>query len=156
MMGMLCKEKGCDASKVVKMSLVHDLAEAVVGDITPESSSGISRQDKFKLETDAMETILQNLASGGSSLTSSTEIRMLWDEYEAGESLEARFTKDCDRIEMILTAFEYEQACDVDLSTFFETTINKARLPQTKIWDAEIRRRRQVILAANPRPSLKK
>lgn len=32
------------------MSLVHDLAEADVGDITPEHASGISREKKLELE----------------------------------------------------------------------------------------------------------
>jgi putative hydrolase of HD superfamily len=145
-MGLLNKEPGCDAGKIVKMSLVHDLAEATVGDITPESDSGISRAEKIKLEKEAMTQILMNLSSGGSPLPAS-EIRSLWEEYEAGETDDAKFVKDCDRIEMILQAFEYEQACDVDLSTFFETTRGKARLAQTKVWDGEVRRRRDEWLA---------
>lgn len=32
------------------MSLVHDLAEADVGDITPPHASGISRADKLEME----------------------------------------------------------------------------------------------------------
>lgn len=32
------------------MSLVHDIAEADVGDITPEHSSGISKEQKLALE----------------------------------------------------------------------------------------------------------
>lgn len=32
------------------MSLVHDLAEADVGDITPEHASGVTREEKLALE----------------------------------------------------------------------------------------------------------
>lgn len=32
------------------MSIVHDLAEADVGDITPPHASGISREEKLDLE----------------------------------------------------------------------------------------------------------
>ena len=32
----------------------------------------------------------------------------LWEEYEAGESAEARLVKDMDKLEMIAQAMEYE------------------------------------------------
>ena len=70
------------------------------------------------------------------------DIRALWEEYEHQSSVESVFVKDCDRIEMTLQAFEYEQRTGVKLDSFFESTIGKARLEQTKEWDAEIRRRR--------------
>lgn len=38
-MGIICmlapKEEGLDSGRCVKMALVHDMAEALVGDITP-------------------------------------------------------------------------------------------------------------------------
>jgi putative hydrolase of HD superfamily len=37
-----------DYSKCVRMALVHDLAESIVGDITPYC--GISKKEKFKQE----------------------------------------------------------------------------------------------------------
>lgn len=40
--------KELDVSKCIKMALIHDIAEAIVGDITPKC--GVSNQDKFKLE----------------------------------------------------------------------------------------------------------
>lgn len=41
-----------DVSKLVKMSLVHDMAECIVGDITP--FDGISEQEKHNREMNAM------------------------------------------------------------------------------------------------------
>jgi hypothetical protein len=41
--------------------------------------------------------------------SSSKRIRDLWEEYEAGQSAEARFVKDLDRFELGLQAVEYEQ-----------------------------------------------
>ena len=37
------------------------------------------------------------------------EFHSLWQEYEDGETAEARFVKDLDKFEMILQAYEYEQ-----------------------------------------------
>ena len=39
----------------------------------------------------------------------SQEIFSLWQEYENGETMEAKFVKDLDKFEMILQAFEYEK-----------------------------------------------
>lgn len=39
---------GIDVNRIVRMSLVHDLAEAVVGDITPHC--GVTEEDKHQME----------------------------------------------------------------------------------------------------------
>lgn len=41
-------------SSVMKMSLVHDMAESIVGDLTPHC--GVSDGDKHQREVDAMES----------------------------------------------------------------------------------------------------
>lgn len=51
-MGIMCllfkDSPGIDYSKCIKMALVHDLAESIVGDITPQC--GVSRDEKCKRE----------------------------------------------------------------------------------------------------------
>lgn len=44
--------KNVDISKVVQMSLVHDIAECIVGDITP--FDGVTEDEKHKMEMAAM------------------------------------------------------------------------------------------------------
>lgn len=39
-----------DIGKCVLLSMVHDIAEADVGDITPEHASGVSKATKLALE----------------------------------------------------------------------------------------------------------
>lgn len=53
----------------------------------------------------------------GNSLQSQ-EIFSLWQEYENGETMEAKFVKDLDKFEMILQAFEYEK-CKKKETFFF-------------------------------------
>ena len=43
----------------------------------------------------------------------SQEIFSLWQEYENGETMEAKFVKDLDKFEMILQAFEYEKCNNI-------------------------------------------
>lgn len=49
--------------RIMQMSLIHDLAECIVGDITPHC--GIPPDVKHKLEDEAMENICKLLGDKG-------------------------------------------------------------------------------------------
>ena len=85
-----------DIVRCMKIGLVHDLAEALVGDITPHC--GVSKEEKARREAEAMETIRASLP--GSAV--GAEIVALWHEYEAGATPEARVMKDLDKFEMCM------------------------------------------------------
>src|SRR5688572_2676951 len=90
-----------DFAKLVKICLVHDLGEAVGGDIpAPEQArrraAGAS-QGKAADERRDLVTLLQPLAPHLRA-----EITELWDEYEAARSPEARLAKALDKLETIL------------------------------------------------------
>ncbi|MCE9671421.1 HD domain-containing protein [Myxococcus stipitatus] len=105
-----------DASRAVRIALLHDLGEAYVGDLTPHD--GVAREDKHALERRAMERLVGKLPRGAEYLS-------LWDEYEQGTSLEARLVKQVDRLEMGLQACVYENQGQGDLSEFF-ASVDKA------------------------------
>ncbi|XP_046343597.1 5'-deoxynucleotidase HDDC2-like isoform X3 [Haliotis rufescens] len=108
---------GLDKHRCMKIALVHDMAECIVGDITPQD--GISKEDKHKKEKTAMKHICSLVEESVGQ-----EIYSLWQEYEDQSSKEAEFIKDIDRFEMILQAFEYEQM-DMKpryLQDFFDST----------------------------------
>ena len=96
-----------DRAKVIEMCIVHDLAEVVTGDITPHD--GVSTAEKSRLERAAFEQL---------SLADNTE--QLFDEYEQQVTLEARFVRFVDRLDMALQASVYE-AKGADLSEFKES-----------------------------------
>ena len=126
-----------DANKCIKMALVHDLAEATVGDITPHC--GVSDQDKHELELKAMAKMTELSPMGGS------EIKSLWDEYEAGTTDEAKLVKDLDKLEMTLQALEYEGdgKNGKSLDGFFDSTRGKWRTKLGEEWGKEIESRRR-------------
>lgn len=68
--------------RCIKMSLVHDLAESIVGDITP--NSGVSKEEKFQREQAAIEELAGYLAVTNSE--AAEELKTLWLEYEACET----------------------------------------------------------------------
>ena len=94
------------------MAICHDVAEVRVGDITPHD--GISQEEKIAMETEAMLEISSKLPRGNEMLD-------LYKEYEAGISPEARFLKLCDKLDMALQSYEYQNRTDVDLSNFRKT-----------------------------------
>jgi len=111
----------------MKLSLVHDMAEALVGDITP--SSGISKEEKHKLELDAMQQIRSTLGSEVGDV-----LFELWSEYENASTKEAKLVKDFDKFEMIMQAYEYETAQNIPLDSFFETTKGRFNHPEVLQW----------------------
>ncbi|GAA5832873.1 hypothetical protein JCM11251_000512 [Rhodosporidiobolus azoricus] len=144
-MAMLClafpETQSLDISKCVMLSLVHDLAEGDVGDITPEHASGVSKATKLALEEKAMDRMYSLL---GSSSIPALRLKSLWDEYEARETPESKFVKDLDLYELCQQAVEYEnsQGCKT-LQEFFETTIPRILHPVVKDWAVTLMKERQ-------------
>jgi len=89
-----------DLHRCVAMALVHDLAESIVGDITPYD--GVSAEEKRRREEEAMRS-LDSLAGGAGVLE-------LWAEYDAAATAEARFVKELDKLETAMQAAEYAGA----------------------------------------------
>lgn len=85
-----------DFEKLIKICIVHDLGEAIGGDIpAPEQA----RRGGAKAE-DERRDLVSLLAPLPESL--GREILELWDEYEANSSREARLAKGLDKLETIL------------------------------------------------------
>lgn len=95
--------KGVDRDRCIRMALVHDLAEAIVGDITPED--GVSKEEKSSRESKAMQEITDELPR-----EIGTEMMDLWREYEAGETVDAKLVKELDKFEFALTSYDYERS----------------------------------------------
>lgn len=100
---------GMDAERALRMALIHDLGETHAGDITP--ADGVSEADKHARERLALQAVVGRLPRGGDWLA-------LWEEYELGRSLEARFVREVDRLEMGLQAAIYRAEGLVDPTDF--------------------------------------
>ncbi|KAJ2416031.1 hypothetical protein H4218_002644 [Coemansia sp. IMI 209128] len=137
-MAMLIDDRTIDQAKCVKMAIVHDLAEALAGDITP--FDGITKEKKRELELAGMQQILDTLGHSPQA----QEISALWQEYEDSATPEAHLVHDLDKCEMIQQALEYEQSDSTQLDSFFESTRGIFRHPQVQAWVDEIYRRRQL------------
>ena len=94
--------------RAIKIAMVHDIAEAIVGDLTPDC--GVSKQEKQQRELKAMDFISKNLMNNTSM---GKELFQLWKEYEDNVTPEAKFVKDLDKVFSILFISFYVYICDV-------------------------------------------
>lgn len=98
---VISDSRGLDTGKAMRLALLHDLPEAVVGDAMPEERSG---RRKIALETKAMEELLNDLPLGVRAL-----YRQAWLDFVDGKSEESRLVRQLDRLEMAIQAWEYVQ-----------------------------------------------
>ncbi|KAK0404058.1 hypothetical protein QR680_017262 [Steinernema hermaphroditum] len=131
----LSASEGYDAVHCVKMALVHDLGEAIVGDITPYC--GVNENSKFEMEEQAMKKLAAMVPEAVG-----IEWLDLWREYEAAETTNALAVKQLDKFDMIAQAFSYEQKYGMDLQEFFDSTANAFKSEPFLTWDQELRERR--------------
>lgn len=129
--------KKLDVPRCTKMALVHDMAEALVGDITPVD--GVLKSEKSRRESETMDYICGELLGRVGGGISGAEIRECWQEYEDGETLESRFVHDVDKIELVLQMVEYEKAAEgcLDLGEF-SWVASRIELEEVKVWCRQV------------------
>lgn len=88
-----------DLLKVLKMLIIHELGEVVIGDITPFDN--VSSEEKKSREQDAVVKV-------ASHLFKRDEIIQLWIEFENKWSNDALFAYHCDKLEADLQAKVYQ------------------------------------------------
>ena len=89
---------------MLKLCLVHDLPEIIVGDLTPADD----RSTKAADERAAMQELAPEWVD-------------LFDEYEQQSTPEAVFVRSLDKLDMALQAKVYMERTDLDLHQFIES-----------------------------------
>ena len=88
-------EKVKDTAKIVKMVLVHDIAESRTGDPHYVSRQYVKIDEKL-----AISDMLEGTAI-------SDEFTALWKEYEDRKSIEAKIVKDADNLDVDMELRDY-------------------------------------------------
>jgi putative hydrolases of HD superfamily len=97
---------GIDIARLMKMCIIHDLGEAIGGDISatlqpPEGKAEAERHDLLRL-VEPLPVPVRD------------EIVDLWDDYERAASPEARLAKALDKLETILQHNQGDNPPDFD------------------------------------------
>ena len=109
-----------DLARLLRMCLVHDLGEALGGDVpAPEQraaapKAGQERADLLRLTAPLPPTLRD-------------EIVELWDEYEAAVTPEARLAKGLDKLETILQHTQGKNPADFDYASISRTAAGTRR-----------------------------
>ena len=123
--------------RLIKMAIVHDTTESLVGDIVFEQGQSKDLAifaDKKEKENAAIRTLFaehpQHIAS--------------YDEYEALEKAEAKFLKELDKLEMAHQALQYELTYGADLQQFFDNVDAYVKTPQVRAVLTQILEKRNI------------
>lgn len=129
--------KRLNLARCTKMALVHDMAESLVGDITPVDK--VAKSEKSRRESTTMDfltsKLLGNSEEGKGLKEAGEDIKQVWQEYEDGVTAEAVFVHDVDKFELVVQMVEYERAGkrSIDLGEFFHVA-NKVQTPEVREW----------------------
>ncbi|KAF2125059.1 hypothetical protein P153DRAFT_389913 [Dothidotthia symphoricarpi CBS 119687] len=131
-----------DILKCCRMALIHDMAESLVGDITPVDP--VSKEEKSRRESETMDYICTTLLGKFNGGLNGKDVRAIWQEYEDSETPDSLFVHDVDKIELLLQMIEYERAhkCELDLGEFTWVS-QKIQSDEVKGWAEQVFRERQ-------------
>lgn len=101
-----------DSGRVLRLALAHELGEIYAGDLIPADQ--VAAEEKQRRERTGVVKVTGKLAGGA-------QLQALWEEYEAGQTAEAVFVKQIDRLEMGLQAVVYESQGFENLDEFIRS-----------------------------------
>ncbi|AQZ09807.1 YBR242W and YGL101W [Zygosaccharomyces parabailii] len=131
-MSMLIKNPMVNRDKCVRIALVHDIAESLVGDITPFDP--VTKEEKHRREWETIQFLCDEFV-GKSNQIAAKEMMSDWLAYENISSLEARYVKDIDKYEMLVQCFEYEKRLnDQNKLKQFWSAVSNIKTEEVKDW----------------------
>ena len=115
-----------DSEKILKMVLIHDLAESITGDLTPEQ---INKERKRRYEDKSFLEIIQKFPE-----PLRKKYLEIWKEYQENTTKEANLVHQIDKLEMVLQAkiYEKEGHSKEKLKPFFESAKEEITNPKLK------------------------
>jgi putative hydrolase of HD superfamily len=123
------ERRGYNVERLLKLALLHDLEEAITGDLTP--------QDKELRGEDAVRT--QKISARERLLSyfpqeNQRTYRDLWSELENEKSKEAQLVHELDKLEMALQANEYARGGieATKLKEFYESSMAAIKDPKLR------------------------
>jgi putative hydrolases of HD superfamily len=120
------QRRGYNVEKMLKLALLHDIEEAITGDLTPEEKRSMGRLAVESQRLSAREQLLGNLPTENRRM-----YEELWSELDEGHSKESRLVHELDKLEMALQANAYSKS-GIDpskLREFYESAKKEIKDP---------------------------
>jgi len=148
-LGMLISDmKRLDTEKVMRMLLLHDIAESVIGDWDLNAKKKLGIEKKNKKENEAFEEIMRLLPT-----EQKERYVKIWKEFSEVKTEEAKIAYQSEKLEMILQALEYmEEGYDKEkLKSFFANEKDKFTDNYMKaLFELLDKKRNKIGLCRNP------
>ncbi|MBI4213976.1 MAG: HD domain-containing protein [Chloroflexi bacterium] len=154
---VLGEAAGLDTEHLIKLVLLHDLPEALAGDLTPyarlidgglDAGEAVARWrellsaddlatghgEKLEAERAAIQELVRDVDPQLARLAID-----LWAEYAARRTPEARFAPELDKLEALLQALKYQQlGYESDVASFLRSARDYVQHPVLKQFLAEL------------------
>ena len=108
-----CLNPEC-AVEAFEMGLCHDMAECLVGDLTPGQMP--DREEKHRLEANAFETLISGLPN-----ETMAKLRTRFVDYMENQTNLTHTVHLADKLDMALQAIFYEHLFHIDLQEFLDS-----------------------------------
>ena len=116
-----------DINKVIKMLVLHELGEVIIGDITPFDN--ITPEEKMKKEHEAMREVIGDLVN-------QEEFLSLLFEFDEKKTKEAIFAHHCDKLEADIKAKGYQDmGCQHSIDEQEDNVVVKSNKVQQMVKD---------------------
>ena len=114
-----------DTLKLLRMALIHDIPEAIIGDLMPSQKTAETKKN----EETAIQQILSLLPE-----EQRENYLAVWSEYQEGKTKEAKAVRQLEKIEMALQAKEYEKfgSASKSLERFIMSAQDATAWPELK------------------------
>jgi len=96
--------KNLDTEKAMRMALIHDLSEALIGDWDSFAKKKLGVEKLRQKEEESMEKIFAFLPENLKEKYIS-----VWKEFQEQKTEEAKLVKQLEKVEMVIQALEYEE-----------------------------------------------
>ena len=107
-----------DAAKVLRMAALHETGEILVGDIPHPAVAYMGKEVKTHMEKEAGKRVLRGFPG----------LQKIIEEFETGESLEARIVYSIDKLQMLIKVLLYESEHKGHLDDFWQYTSNVRKI----------------------------
>lgn len=101
-----------DRSRLLAIAIIHDMAEALLGDLPLTARRLLGEHTKRDAEYRALAELF-------AAMPERERLVELWQDYASGVTREARLVKALDRAETLAQALAYERAGNDDLGEFW-------------------------------------
>jgi putative hydrolases of HD superfamily len=118
--GLLAAAEGADPARAAYLAIWHDTQETRTADLPHTAMPYLRKPDARQITADQTATLPAVIGDS---------VRSAVDEFETGQTAEAKCAKDADKLEMLIQAVEYRYQGNQNIDEFIASAQRALRTP---------------------------